>query len=137
MARTDPAATARAAMPERYGRPRRGPRLLLVAASALVAVLGLVWLVWAATSHSTPDVSAGVSGYEVVSDSRTDVTLEVQRRVTGAVRCAVYAQAEDKAIVGEREVRLASAGPGTVTTTIGIATERRATTAGLRECVLD
>ena len=124
-------------MPERYGQPRRGPRLLLVATSVLVVVAGLGWLVWAATSHSTPDVSAGVSGYDVVSESRTDVTLEVERRETGAVRCTVYAQAEDKAIVGERDVLLEPAGPGTVTTTITIATERRATTAGLRECVLE
>jgi hypothetical protein len=124
-------------MPERYGRPRRGSRVAAVGVSALVAVAGLVWLVWAATSHATPDVSAGVSGYDVVSSSRTDITLEVHRRVSGAVRCDVYAQAADTTIVGEREVVLDPAGPGRITTTIAITTERRATTAGLRECVLE
>ena len=137
MAGKGPAAAARAAMPQRYGRPRRGSRVAVVGASLLVAAAGAVWLVWAATSHATPDVSAAVSGYEVVSSSRTDVTLEVRRRVGGAVRCEVYAQAEDAAIVGEREVRLEPADPGTVTTTVSIITERRATTARLRECVLD
>ena len=135
MTGTGPAAAARAAMPERYGRPRRGARALVVGASALLAAAGLTWLVWAATA-SAPDVDAGVRGYEVVSAARTDVTLEVRRRVSGAVSCEVYAQAEDTTIVGERTVRLGSSGPGTVTTTISIATERRATTAVLRECAL-
>jgi hypothetical protein len=135
MTGTGPAAAARAAMPERYGRPRRGGRTAVVAVSVLVAVAGLTWLVWAATS-STQGVAAEVRGYKVVSGARTEVTLEVRRRETGAVRCEVYAQAEDTTIVGERTVTLASAGPGTVTTTVRIATERRATTAVLRECAL-
>ena len=136
MTGTGPAAAARAAMPERYGPPRRGGRALVVGASALLVVAGLTWLVWAATT-SAPEVDAGVRGYEVVSGARTDVTLEVRRRVGGAVSCEVYAQADDTTIVGERTVRLDGAGPGTVTTTISIATERRATTAVLRECVLE
>jgi len=137
MAGTGPAAAARAAMPERYGPPRRGRRLAVLVGAAVVTVGGLVWLLWAASLQATPDVAAGVTGFEVVSDARTDVTLEVERRVSGAVRCSVYAQAPDTSIVGEREVRLDAAEPGTVTTTVGIATERRATSATLRECVLD
>ena len=135
MTRTGPAAAARAAMPERYGQPRRGGRAAVVAVSALLAGAGLTWLGWAATS-STPGVDAAVSAYEVVSDARTEVTLEVRRRETGAVRCEVYAQAEDTTIVGERTVTLESSGPGTVTTTVRIATERRATTAVVRTCAL-
>jgi hypothetical protein len=124
-------------MPERYGAPRRGGRVVVVVTTVLLAAGGLAWVLWAASSQSTPDVAAGVSGYRVVSSARTDVTLEVLRRVDGAVRCAVYAQAEDTSVVGEREVRLDRSEPGTVTTTIRIATERRATTARLDECVLD
>ena len=122
-------------MPERYGRPRQGGRTAVVAVSALLALAGLTWLGWAATS-STPGVDAAVSAYEVVSDARTEVTLQVRRRETGAVRCEVYAQAEDTTIVGERTVTLAASGPGTVTTTVRIATERRATTAVVRTCAL-
>ena len=137
MAGTGPAAAARAAMPERYGPPHRGRRLVVVAVTALLAAAGLAWLLWAATVQSTPDVDAGVTGFEVVSDARTDVTLEVQRRVAGAVRCTVYAQAPDTSIVGERGILLEAADPGTVSATVSIATERRATSATLRECVLD
>jgi len=111
--------------------------MAVVAAVVVLAVAGGSWLVWAALAHSTPDVSGGVSGFEVVSEARTDVTLEVHRRVEGAVRCEVYAQAEDKAVVGERSVRLEPAPPGQVSITVPIATERRATTAVLRTCVLD
>ena len=136
MARRGPAAAARAAMPQRYGPQRRWTSRVVIGAGALVTVAGLVWLVWAASTHATPDVSAGVTGYEVVSSSRTDITVEVHRRVGGQVRCDVYAQAADTTIVGERRVLLDAGGPGTVTTTITIATERRATTALLRECVL-
>ena len=137
MSRATPAAAARAAMPERYGRPRPGRRFALLAVVAAVAVAALCWLVWAASGHSTPDVSGGVSGFEVVSDARTDVTLEVHRRVEAAVRCEVYAQAEDKAIVGERSVLLDLAPPGAVSVTVPIATERRATTAVVRTCIVD
>jgi len=107
-----------------------------VVVAAVVALAGLTWLFWAALGHSTPDVSGGVSSFEVVSDARTDVTLEVHRRVEAAVRCDVYAQAEDKSVVGERSVELESAPPGEVSVTVAIATERRATTAVLRTCVL-
>lgn len=124
-------------MPERYGPPRRGRRLLVVVVTAVVAVIGLGWLLWAATLQSTPDVAAGVTGFDVVSDGRTDVTLEVERRVDSAVRCTVYAQAPDTSIVGEREVLLDAAEPGTVDATVSIATERRATSATVRECTLD
>jgi hypothetical protein len=125
-------------MPERYGPPpRRGRRLVLIAVTALVAAGGLAWLLWAATLQSTPDVAAGVTGFDVVSDSRTDVTLEVERRVAGAVRCTVYAQAPDTSIVGEREALLDAAEPGTISATVSIATERRATSATVRECTLD
>ena len=123
-------------MPERYGRPVKGRRIAVVLAVAVVAFAGLTWLLWAALGHSTPDVSGGVSSFEVVSDARTDVTLEVHRRVESAVRCDVYAQAEDKSVVGERSVELEPAPPGEVTVTVPIATERRATTAVLRTCVL-
>ncbi len=137
MARRDPAAAARAAMPERYGPPPRIPRSALVAVVALVATAGLGWLLWAATASSTPDVTGGVTGYLVVSDARTDVTIEVRRRVSEAVTCEVYAQAEDTSVVGERSVALAADSPGTTTTTVSIATLRRAVTARLRSCAVD
>ncbi len=137
MPRVSPAAAARAAMPERYGTPPRWHTPVTVAVAAVVAVAGVSWLLWAATVHSTPDVDGGVTTFEVVSDQRTDVTLEVHRGVASAVACEVYAQAEDKAIVGELTVHLEPAPAGTMTSTVHVATERRAAVAVLRSCRLE
>lgn len=134
MARTDPAAAARAAMPERYGRRSRSRRVLLVLGLVAAAVVGLGWLVDAAIEGSTPEVDAGVVGFEIVSDRRIELVFEVRRSITTAVTCEIYAQATDKAIVGERTVELPSAGPGSQQTTAAIVTERRATTALVRSC---
>ena len=134
MARTDPAAAARAAMPERYGRRSRSRRVLFVLVLAAVVAVGLGWLLDAAIEGSTPEVDAGVVGFEIVSDRRTKLDFEVRRSVATAVTCEIYAQATDKAIVGERTVELASAEPGSQRTTAAIVTERRATTALVRGC---
>nr|MDQ3415795.1 DUF4307 domain-containing protein [Actinomycetota bacterium] len=92
MARTDPAAAARAAMPERYGRRSRSGRVLFVLVLAAVVVVGVGWLLDAAIEGSTPEVDAGVVGFEIVSDRRTKLDFEVRRSVTTAVTCEIYAQ---------------------------------------------
>jgi len=134
MAPADPAAAARAAMPERYGRPSWWRRAGLLVAVALLVGGGLWWLVDAALEGSREEVAAGVAGFDVRSAGRTEVTLEVRRSVTTAAVCAVYAQAEDKAVVGERRVRLPARAPGTETVTVVIVTEREATTAAVTRC---
>jgi hypothetical protein len=134
MARTDPAAAARAAMPERYGTPPRLGRVV-AAAALVVGVLGaLGWLLVVAVDRSTPDVDAAVAGFDVVSQQRTDIAIEIRRAVRTPVICDVFAQAEDKSIVGERTVTLPATAAGTQTVTVQIATVRRATTAGVRGC---
>jgi len=130
----DPAATARAAMPERYGRPSRVGRVALVLAIGSLVAAGAGWLVVSALESSSPDVDAGVSAFDVVSDRRTDLTLEVRRSVDTAVRCDVYAQAADKQVVGERAVELAGGPAGTELVTVSIVTERRAVAAAVRGC---
>jgi len=134
MARLDPAAAARAAMPERYGRPSRTGRVVLTIAVTVTVGAGLGWLVDAAVEGSTPDVAAGVVAFEVVSDRRTELTFEVRRSEESAVTCEIYAQAEDKAIVGERSIELSAAPAGSQRVTAVIVTERRATTAVVRSC---
>ncbi len=134
MARTDPAAAARRAMPERYGRRSLGGRIALVASVVLLVGGGLGWLTYAAVEGSSPDVDAGVRTFEVVSERRTTITMEVVRRTNNAVRCEVYAAAADLQVVGERSVRLPAAPPGTETVTVAITTERQATTAAVRGC---
>ncbi len=134
MARRDPAAAARAAMPERYGHPSRTGRVVGTLAAVAALGAGLVWFLGVAVDGSTPEVSAGVVAFDVVSDRRTDLTFEVRRVRELAVTCEVSAQAVDKAIVGERTVQLASAAEGSQQVTVSIATERRATTALVGSC---
>ncbi len=121
-------------MPERYGRPSRSARVLLAVLVLVVVGGGLVWLVRTAVQQSSPDVNAGVVAFEVVSEQRTDVTVDVVRAVTTAVRCEVYAQAADKQVVGERLVQLPAAPAGTERVTVTIRTERQATTAEVGSC---
>ncbi len=121
-------------MPERYGRRSLGGRIALAASVVLLVGGGLGWLTYAAVEGSSPDVDAGVRGFEVVSERRTTITMEVVRRTDDAARCEVYASAADLQVVGERSVRLPAAPPGTQTVTVAITTERRATTAAVRGC---
>jgi len=107
---------------------------LTVAVVALVVAAGLAWLVWVATVHSTPPVSAEVRGFVVESEDMTSVTIDVLRREGDAVRCEVYAEATDHAVVGERTFELPAGAPGTVTIERSIPTEREAVLAGLRGC---
>ncbi len=121
-------------MPERYGRPSPAARALLGLLVLVVVGGGLGWLVRTAVQQSSPDVDAGVVAFEVISEQRTDVTVDVVRAVTTAVSCEVYAQAADKQVVGEQLVELPVAPAGTERVAVTIRTERRATTADVRSC---
>jgi len=122
-------------MPQRYGRPSRSGRAALAVAVAAVVIAFAGWLVDAALDGSNPEVDAAVSGFEVVSDRRTNLTVELRRAVETAVTCEVYAQAADKQVVGERTVELARRKAGTDKVTVSIATERRAVAAAVRGCL--
>jgi len=80
-------------------------------------------------------IYAGDSTFIIAGDT-------VARRVAGrnelmTLGFDVYAQAPDTSIVGERGILLEAADPGTVSATVSIATERRATSATVRECTLE
>ncbi len=122
----------------RYGRSsdRSGRVPGWVPVAVVLAVLGLTWLTWVAWSASREPVSARLTGYEVVSSRQVDVRLEVFRRGGEAVRCEVYAQAEDHSIVGSREVRLPAGRTGTTVVTTTVTTERPPVNGVLRGCEL-
>lgn len=70
-------------------------------AAALGAVL-LVWAVWAGWRYANPDVVAKVVKFKVVSDTRIDAEVTVQRSdVTTRVTCQVSAQAISYDTVGQ------------------------------------
>ena len=111
-ARPEPSAADRERLARRYPAPRL-PRPVLIAIVAVVAVGSLSWLIWTALVHAEPVVSAKVAAYTVVSDSRIDATVIIDR----PVNLPVEATPE-----------------GVVNTTISITTVRRATTAVIRGC---
>ncbi|QCV87163.1 DUF4307 domain-containing protein [Acidipropionibacterium jensenii] len=114
--------------------PRPGRRLWLVAVVVLAGLV-LAWTVWAGLHASADPVRVQVFGYQVVSDFRVDVTLEIHRGTpsdTGS--CTVYATSHDSQRVGEKQLVI---GPGTaedVRVTTSVKTFSRAVTAQLENC---
>jgi hypothetical protein len=130
----DSAGHADPLLEERYGTPRRWSRLVIVVVAALLATAGVAWVIWAGLEQSNPAVSAQVRTFEVQNAHRTNVTLVIDRSDGDAVRCSVYAQSQDHAVVGERTIEVPAGDPGTTTVPVAITTERRAVNGVLDSC---
>ena len=118
----------------RYGRHRRStPRWLWPVVAGIGVTLGVVWAFWASYSD-VPAHQARVHSYDVVDDSTTKVGLEIFREEPGALTCRVFAQSEDKAVVGEKTVEVPASDADQVRVVIEIRTERRAVTGVLDAC---
>lgn len=117
----------------RYGatRTRRWPAVVAI---GILASLGVGWVVWVALDHSDRALSYELSGYDVVSQNKTVVSIELARENGAAVECEVYAQAEDHSTVGERIVTVPAGKPGTVRLDEPIRTDRKAVNGVLRTC---
>ena len=119
---------------ERYGAPSRTGRTLLTAGVVSLAVLGLVWLLWATLFHARPLVSSKLVGFEVAGEHLATARFTVVRRETDVpASCLLRAYAEDHSVVGERTVAVAS-GDRIRTLDRGVRTERRATAVELVGC---
>ena len=118
----------------RYGRHRRStPRWLWPVVAGIGVTLGVVWAFWASYSD-VPAHQARVHSYDVVDDSTTKVDLEIFREEPVALTCRVFAQSEDKAVVGEKTVEVPASDADQVRVVIEIRTERRAVTGVLDAC---
>ncbi len=118
----------------RYPRSRL-PRPLVVAAVAVIAVVGLGWLVWAGYRHATPQVDAQVATYVVKNDRSIAVVLTVERRDPSIrATCRIVAQATDFETVGEVEVAVPPGDRRLTNLDVTIVTLRRATTAVSKGC---
>ncbi len=131
----DAAAAERLA--RRYPPPRvsRRAKVLMVALCTLVA---LGWLVWTALIHAEPAVSGQVSSYVVVSDTRMDVTISVQRRdPSRPATCRLLAQSTDFQPVAEQAVPVPASSYEVVELPVPLTTLRRATSATVKSCTAD
>ncbi len=115
----------------RYG-TRRRPRWTWWVVAAVGVGAGVAWAAWVA--FQPRPVTATVWAYDVQSDTRTVVTLDVRRSDDDPARCTVYVQAEDHGVVGERTVDVAPSGRKVTRIEIPVETERRGVNGILRTC---
>lgn len=116
---------------DRYG-ARTRPRWVWWVVAAVGISIGVAWSAWIA--FQPRPVSAVVWGYDVISDTRTDVILDVRRSDDDPVQCTVYVQAEDHSVVGERTAQVAPSGTEKTRVTVRVETERRGVNGILRTC---
>jgi hypothetical protein len=87
---------------ERYGAPSATRRRLLVAATVVVALVFLGWLVWTVAGNTRDQVTSELEGFTVVDDSTVSVVLLVSLADDDVVAsCRLRAYAEDHNTVGE------------------------------------
>ncbi len=117
---------------ERYGRTER-PRWFWPTIAVIGISIGVAFAAW--VGFQDRPVTARVWAYDVKDDNLVTVTLDVVRPDPLAVRCTVYAQAEDHSIVGEKSLDLPASTVQEQRVAIDVRTERRAVTGVLRTCV--
>jgi hypothetical protein len=96
---------------ERYGKTATSAgatrNRIIALAVALVAIF-LGWAIWVTVSGAS-DVKSQVLGYEVLSPEQTSVKFSVQSPA-GAAKCAIQVLNQGFAVVGYKEVEVASPG---------------------------
>lgn len=115
----------------RYGRRER-PRWLWPVVAAVGIGLGVAYAAWIAFQPKA--VHGVLFGFEVTGNDSIVLTVELKRTEQVPVTCTVYAQSQDHAIVGEREVVLQPTGAEKVREEITVQTTARPVTGVLRSC---
>lgn len=116
--------------------PGRTPRWAWIPLAAVLAAIGLTWLLWSALIGANPPVSARISAYEVTSDTSVSAIVTVQRPdPTVPVRCTVVAKAVTYETVGQLPVEVAASDAELVDVPVTLRTFKRATTVDLDGCV--
>jgi hypothetical protein len=121
-------------MEDRYGTASPRRRMALIAATTVLGVVFLGWVIWAAWLHANPEIDAAVASFDISSDHAVQVQIDAQirdDRVRGT--CLLRASASDHTVVGELVVTVGQlrAQQGRFFT---VRTERLATTVELVSC---
>jgi hypothetical protein len=121
-------------MQDRYGTAQPRRRMALIAATTVLGVVFLAWVIWAAWLHANPEIDAAVARFDIVNDHEAQVQVDARFRdanVRG--NCLLRASASDHTVVGELVVTVGQlrADQGSLVT---VRTERRATTVELVSC---
>ncbi len=111
------------------------PRLSWIPVAVALAVAGIGWLVWAGWYGATGTVNARVDAFTVVSDTRIEVTVTVERPSANlAAGCQLFAQAATYERVAELPFTIEAGAPELTTRTYTLNTIRRATSADVEGC---
>lgn len=111
-----PATPAAVLRPEsRYGKTRRGPNRLLIAALTVLALaLGVAVAIAGYQRLGSSEVKGELAGFQLIDDRTVDVTLSVTREdPSQPVVCIMRARSIDGSETGRRELLV---GPSTATT---------------------
>ena len=117
--------------------PKRTPRWLWIPLAVVLGALLLLWIGWAGWRGAHPEVVGKVVGFKVVSDTRIDVQITVQRdpaHVARSVDCQVSAQAISYDTVGQLPFTWASDGQELQTDWVTVRTFKRAVSAKVDSC---
>jgi Domain of unknown function (DUF4307) len=118
----------------RYGRDRRSRRPLLIGVLAVVVLAGLGWLTWAAVIGSNPPVTSRLLGFEVMSATSANATIQVDRTKSVEASCRLQAKAADFSIVGELTLTVPADSARHQTLPVTLTTQRSATSVVLIGC---
>ena len=122
-------------MASRYGIPDHRSRPLLITI-ALLAVLFVGWVVWAATEQANQDVRWVTVGYSDVSDSSITINFDVFKPAGTNVVCTVRALDTFSVEVGRADVPIAAQeSDAHVTYTLKVTS--RPTSVDVTNCQLD
>jgi Domain of unknown function (DUF4307) len=121
-------------MAERYGAKSPRTTWLGIGALGLLVVALLVWLVWAAWVNATTSITGQVTSFDVVSQHRIDVTVQIARPNGNSAECTVEAQAVDHSAVGQVVVSLSASQGSDTLLHATIKTDREATSASVTDC---
>jgi hypothetical protein len=121
----------------RYGPARRpADRRVLVAAALAVVLVLVAWFAWVAFGPGRTQVHFLDLGAQVVDDTTTTVTFEVQKQASATAVCTVRALNAGFAEVGLVDVRVGPGAKDAVTVTATVRTSERAVSGNVKACAL-
>lgn len=125
----------RAFLIERYGKSYVVPSRWKIPA-ALVALIGIPWLLWTAGFHSTPSFRYELIAFKSIDEKSIEITYLLERNeIDLPVTCTLVARDFEKNVVGEVTDEFESNdAPGRDIRTRTIPTRARAVNAAVIEC---
>ena len=130
----DPGRAVAERLRRRYPRSRV-PRPLVLVLVGIGMAVAVSWLVVTAWQRARPPAVAEIKTLHVVSDTKIEVTLSVERPNPSVVAtCRLIAQAQDLVLVGEQAVSVPPSDQRRVDVVISMTTLRRAVSTSVRGC---